>query len=65
MPTTPPPDAAPVIAVHGLRKDYRMGDETISALNGVDCVIGQKRIRRGDGAVGVRQVDAHEHHRLP
>ena len=41
MATTSPQDAAPVIAVRGLRKDYRMGAETISALNGVDCTIGQ------------------------
>lgn len=30
---------APVIRVHGLHKQYRMGSETIRALNGVECTI--------------------------
>lgn len=29
----------PVIRVNGLHKDYRMGSDTIHALNGVDCAI--------------------------
>ena len=39
---TPPPAegaATPVIRVSGLHKNYRMGTETIRALNGVDCAI--------------------------
>ena len=35
------PKDKPVIEVRGIRKDYRMGAETISALNGVDCTIRQ------------------------
>ncbi len=31
----------PVIRVRGLHKNYRMGSETIHALNGVDCTIGE------------------------
>ena len=39
-PTTSPAEAAdPVIRVRSLEKNYRMGAETIHALNGVDCEI--------------------------
>ena len=39
--TPPPADGAatPVIRVSSLHKNYRMGTETIRALNGVDCAI--------------------------
>ena len=33
------PPAAPVIRVTDLRKNYRMGSETIQALSGIDCAI--------------------------
>ena len=41
-PVSPPPAdgvATPVIRVSSLHKNYRMGTETIRALNGVDCAI--------------------------
>jgi len=33
--------SAPVIRVRDIHKDYRMGSDTIHALNGVDCTIGE------------------------
>ena len=42
---TPEPHASPpVIAVKALRKNYRMGTETIHALNGVDFALFEVRL---------------------
>ena len=42
-----------------------MGDEEIHALKGVSIAIERGRVRGHHGAVGLRQVDADEPHRLP
>ena len=46
-------------------RDYVMGSETVHALRGVDLVDRAQRVRRDHGAVGLGEVHAHEHPRLP
>ena len=63
------PGAAPdqdwVIVTRGIKREYDMGGEIVRALRGVDLAIAAQRVRRDHGTVGLRQVDADEHHRLP
>ena len=53
----------PVMSVKNLTKIYRMGDHEVRALRGVTLDIERRRVRRGDGPVGLRQVDVHAHRR--
>ncbi len=57
--------SAPVIEVRNVTKTYRLGDVEIEALRGVDLTVEQRRVRRPHGRLGLGQVDADEHPRLP
>ena len=57
---TAPVDRRPLlIVVRELTKHYDMGDFTVHALRGVSLDIGARRVRGGDGALGLGQVDLH------
>ena len=55
--------AAVVVETRGLRKTFESEGAPVRALRGVDFTHDAGRVRRGDGAVGLRQVDAAQHRR--
>ena len=57
------PDA--LIHTRGLVKVYTVGDNTIRALDEVERGDRARRVRGGDGSLGLRQVHLHESARLP
>ena len=54
-----------LIRAEDLWRTYVMGEEEIHALRGVSFDDREGRVRRHHGPLGLGQVDAHEHHRLP
>ena len=58
-------DGAPLLDLAGVSKTYLTGEVTIHALAGVDLSISTRRVRRDHGPVGIGQVDADAHPRLP
>jgi len=42
----------PTIRTHNLQRQYRMGDETIHALRGVDLTVQRGELRRDHGSLG-------------
>ena len=54
-----------LIALEDVTKIYHMGDVEVHALRGVTSTIERGRVRRHHGRVGLGQVDADEHPRLP
>ena len=56
---------AALIELHDITKTYQMGDVEVHALRGVSLTIERRRVRRDHGRLGLGQVDAHEHPRLP
>ena len=54
-----------LITLERVSKVYQMGDIEVIALAGVSLEIPRGRVRRDHGRVGLRQVDADEHDRLP
>jgi putative ABC transport system ATP-binding protein len=56
---------APLIQLRGVTKVYGEGATAFQALKGIDIDIQRRRFRRGDGPVGIGQVDDDEHPRLP
>ena len=54
-----------IVDVEAVTKVYKLGDVEVHALRGVDARDRQRRVRRDHGLVGLGQVDADEHPRLP
>ena len=50
----------PTISLRGIRKLYRIGGETLAALDGIDLDIG----RGGFAALGLGKIHVDEHSRL-
>ena len=54
-----------VIQIVGMTKTYVLGDIEVHALRGRRPDDRARRVRRGDGRVGLGQIDADEHARMP
>ena len=54
-----------VIQIVGMTKTYVLGDIEVHALRGVGPDDRARRVRRDDGRVGLGQIDADEHARMP
>ena len=50
----------PALTVRGVRKTFEAENAPVRALRGVDLTVDGGRVRRPDGTVGLRQVDAAE-----
>jgi hypothetical protein len=55
----------PLLSFREVWKTYGQGEARVHALAGVDLDDRARRVRRHHGSIGLRQVDRHEHHRLP
>ena len=59
------PANLPLIALKGVSKVYGAGSSAVHALDVVDLSIDEGEFVRDHGTFWVRQIDGHEHHRLP
>ena len=56
--------ASPLVVARDLRKTYVLGDTVLNALDGVSLTVGRGEFVAIMGALGIGQIDAHEHARM-